>query len=321
MVRIPRPAPAPAPALATGLLLALLLVACLSIAVPAARGAVAEAGLPGHSRAGPAPANPAAGPASEAFWPLAGMARASPPSLPAGLSLPFSQTGDLWFRPEPARTRLAIGLATEGRHLVLATDWRHSLSGSLDRAGWFLATVSQMRPGGSASAGQPRFLQQRLAIGRTWRQAGHQLTLQAGFSRVGLDETTMALTGRASRLGMMAGAQIWLDWPERGPAGLRFAQLALEADRARDGIGATARIGFGLGASGLALGPELLASAGARWRLGPLTYRHPYRHLRIGAHASGLRLGQASLTLSGGAILGSRERPRPYAALGLSLAY
>lgn len=293
-------------ALAGSLLFALLLPASLPAWSPPARGAVAD-------RAVPEPGSPDSR--------FAGLARASPVAAWAALPRALGRTGDLWFRSEPARTRLALGLAGDPHQVLSAIEMRHSLSGSLDTAGWFLAFGSQIRLGGDNAAFAPRLVQQRLALGRSWQAAGLQITLQAGLSRIGLDALAMALTGRADRFGLVAAAQFWRDWPERGPAGLRFAQLALETDRAREGISAIARIGFALGTTGLAFGPEGIASAGERWRLGPLTYRHPYRHLRLGAHASGLRLGRASLTLSGGALLGSREKPRPYAAFGLSLAY
>ncbi|WP_284177299.1 hypothetical protein [Rhabdaerophilum sp. SD176] len=239
----------------------------------------------------------------------------------AFLSRGFGRAGDLWFRPEPARTRLALALGSDSRYVAAATELRHSLSGALDRSGWFLAFGSLVRLSGGNAGAEPRLLQQRMVVGRTWRHADLQLTVQAGLSRIGLDSLATTLTGRAERLGLVAAMQLWHDWPEGGPAGLRFIQLALEADRAREGVTAIARISFSLGASSLALGPECLASAGERWRLGPLTYRDPYRHLRLGAHASGLRLGRASLTLSAGALFDSREKPRPYAAFGLVFAY
>ncbi|MCZ8377100.1 MAG: hypothetical protein O9342_17145 [Beijerinckiaceae bacterium] len=254
----------------------------------------------------------------------------SPDPLFAGLSrasrLPFlsrsvARTGDLWFRPEPARTRLAFAFGGDARHAAAATELRHSLAGTLDRSGWFFAFGSQIRLNGGEAGAEPRLLQQRVVLGRTFRQADLQLTLQAGLSRIGLDGLAAALTGRTERLGLVAAMQLWRDWPEAGPAGLRFIQVALEADRAQEGLTAIARISFALGTGSLALGPELLASAGERWRLGPLTYRDPYRHLRLGMHASGLQLGRASLTLSGGALFDSRNRPRPYATFGLSLAY
>ncbi|MCZ8181592.1 MAG: hypothetical protein O9322_01360 [Beijerinckiaceae bacterium] len=252
---------------------------------------------------------------------FAGLSGVLPASRLAFLSRSFGRTGDLWFRPEPARTRLAFALGSDTRHVAAATELRHSLSGTLDRSGWFFAFGSHIRLSGGDGGTEPRLLQQRLILGRTSLHADFQLTLQAGLSRIGLDALAMALTGRTERLGLVAAMQLWRDWPEGGPAGLRFLQLALEADRAREGVTMIARIGIALGASSLALGPELLASAGERWRIGPLTYREPYRHLRLGAHASGLRLGRASLTLSGGALLDSRKKPRPYAAFGLTFTY
>lgn len=293
---------------AGALLFALVLPGSLHCLVPAARGGVTH---PAESEPAPMAPDPH----------FAGLARASPAPGLTFLSRNFGRAGDLWFRPEPARTRLAFALAGDTRHVANATELRHSLSGTLDRSGWFFAVGSQIRLGGGDTGGEPRLIQQRLVLGRTWREADLQLTLQAGLSRIGLDALAMALTGRAERLGLVVALQIWRDWPEVGPAGLRFLQLGIEVDRAREGVSAIARIGFALGASGLALGPELLASAGERWRLGPLTYREPYRHLRLGGHASGLRLGRTSLSLSAGALFDSRQKPRPYAAFGLALAY
>lgn len=299
MLGIPRLAVA----VALSLLLMLSRPGSLHSLVPDARSAVVQHGTP------------------EGDPHLAGLSRASPASRPAFLPRSFGRAGDLWFRPEPARTRLAFAFGSDSRQVAAATELRHSLSGTLDRSGWFFAFGSDVRLSGGDAGAEPRLLQQRLILGRSWRHADLQLTVQAGLSRVGLDALATALTGRTERVGLVAAVQLWQDWSEGGPAGLRFLQLALDADRAREGVTAIARIGFALGGSGIALGPELLASAGERWRLGPLTYRDPYRHLRLGVHASGLQIGRASLTLSGGALLDSREKPRPYAAFGLAFAY
>jgi len=247
----------------------------------------------------------------------------------AGLAKGFGGAADLWFRPEPTRNRWYAAPSVQHRALMLTLDYQRSLTGTLDGPGWHLMVGTAIRrERGELSPGASPFRLESLrsALGRRWLSSGLQVSILGGVSRVALDpdsmaRTGLARTGRGERVGAFASVQLWQEWPQGGPMGLRFGQLYLEADQARASLGFAARLGFPLGFGTTTIGPEFLISAGERWRIGYHTYRHPYRHVRIGAHLGGIRLNKVSLSVSAGGVFSSREGPRAYAAFGLSLAY
>ncbi len=240
------------------------------------------------------------------------------------LSKRFGGGADLWFRPEPTRNRWLVATSMQNRALMFTLDYHRSLTGTLDRAGWHLmVSTSILREAGEPSLGASPFRLDsvRSALGHRWWSSDLQISILGGVSRITLDPDSMALTGRAERMGAFASIQLWQEWPEGGPLGLRFGQLYLEADQARASLGIVSRLGFPLGYGMATIGPEILFSAGERWRIAHHTYRHPFRHVRIGAHLGGVTLNNVTLSVSAGGVFSAGEGPRAYAALGLSLSY
>jgi hypothetical protein len=153
----------------------------------------------------------------------------------------------------------------------------------------------------------------RVLGGYEWNLDGLVVSAYGGASLVMHSPWERAVTRYDARLGVAGMLEFWKNWqPGRAiPEGFTAGTLMLDA--AERSAYFKVRHGFSTGFHGIAIGPELSVSTGARNVVGRLVARDSWLKTRAGLHATGFRFGQLGINLTAGYEHRNRERGGAYA--------